>query len=58
MDDGVGFNIEKVGDYWEKNGGFGLFSIRERIDNIKGSFQIESNKKSGTKVSLKAPLKQ
>ncbi len=58
LDDGVGFNIEKVGDYWEKNGGFGLFSIRERIDNIKGSFQIESNKKSGTKVSLKAPLKQ
>jgi signal transduction histidine kinase len=36
--------------------GFGLFSIRERLTHVGGTFAVESTLGRGTKVTLVAPL--
>ena len=54
-DDGQGFDVNLVE---EKAGtrGFGLFSIRERLDQLGGSVRIESRCNLGTRVVLSLPL--
>ncbi len=39
-----------------KDGGFGLFSIRERLDSIQGSLHFESRNGNGTKAIVRIPL--
>ena len=39
-------------------GGFGLFSIRERLDHLGGRLDIRSGLGRGTHVVLTAPLKR
>jgi PAS domain S-box-containing protein len=55
-DNGIGFDISALDSYCEKDVGFGLLNIRSRIDVVGGSFEIESQKKRGTKIILKAPI--
>jgi PAS domain S-box-containing protein len=52
VDDGVGFDVSKI-----RSGGFGLFSISERLNYIRGRFDIESRPGAGTRVFLAAPLR-
>lgn len=55
-DDGIG--LKKQFD--KKNitkGGFGLLSIAERLDTIKGQFKIETDKDGGTKATVAIPSK-
>lgn len=40
------------------SGGFGLFSIRERITNIGGTVVIDSKKNKGTTIILTIPIKE
>ena len=56
-DDGIGFNGFKNGSSVSRNGGFGLFSIRERLNHLGGHLEIESEPDRGTRVTLAAPLK-
>ena len=49
-DDGVGFNVAK-----SRTAGFGLFSIRERLDRIGGSLKVKSRPGHGTLVTLTIP---
>ncbi len=56
-DDGVGFDISKIASLPSTEGGFGLFSIRERVEALAGSVEIKSARKCGTLVSILAPLK-
>jgi PAS domain S-box-containing protein len=49
-DDGVGFNVAK-----SRTAGFGLFSIRERLDRIGGSLKVKSKPGHGTLVTLTIP---
>jgi PAS domain S-box-containing protein len=55
-DDGVGFDISRVGSRDYKKGGFGLFSIRERLGLICGHLDVESKPGHGTRVTLVAPI--
>jgi two-component system sensor histidine kinase DegS len=56
IDDGIGFNVnEKVNSLDDKNG-FGLYSIRERVDLLNGNLNIESEKGTGTRISVSIPL--
>lgn len=55
-DDGIGFYSYKDKQI-SKGNGFGLFSIRERLKYLGGSFEIESKPGQGTRVTLVAPLK-
>ena len=40
------------------NGGFGLFSIRERIQHIGGDVEIESDRGKGTLITVRVPLEK
>lgn len=59
FDDGKGFDIEilkqKSADV---NFGFGLFSMRERIELLNGDFSITSQIGKGTRILIKIPLVQ
>lgn len=57
-DEGIGFDSCGINFYVNKPGGFGLFSIRERLSFMGGSFQIESALDRGTRAVLVAPLKR
>jgi signal transduction histidine kinase len=57
-DDGVGFDPAEVAAKAVKAGGFGLFSIRERLEQLGGHLEIESAPGRGTKATLITPLKQ
>jgi len=57
-DDGVGFGVSKAGSHDYKTGGFGLFSIRERLGHIGGRLEVESKPGLGTRVTLTAPIDQ
>ena len=56
-DDGVGFNLEEVKKkHFNINGGFGLFSMRERVELLEGKFEIISAKGQGTRLTARIPL--
>ena len=55
-DDGSGFNAPQALASSETARGFGLFSIRERINHLGGSFAIDSKPGHGTCVSLALPV--
>jgi PAS domain S-box-containing protein len=52
-DDGVGFEPAKIGS----NTGFGIFSIRERLEQLDGHLEIESEPGRGSRFAMTAPLK-
>jgi signal transduction histidine kinase len=55
-DNGVGFSPEKFGASSGKMEGFGLFSIRERLNYFGGRMDIESKPGEVTRVILTMPL--
>ncbi|MFP4224336.1 MAG: PAS domain S-box protein [Phycisphaeraceae bacterium] len=54
-DAGQGFEPAKVSPD-RSRGGFGLFSLRERIEGLGGSMRIDSRPGEGTRTTLQAPL--
>ena len=56
-DNGIGFDPAKTVSMGPATGGFGLFSIRERLEQLGGSFVIKSSPGCGCKVVITAPLK-
>jgi len=58
QDDGVGFEPAEATATAARGGGFGLFSVKERLEQIGGHLEIESEPGRGCKVTMTAPLKQ
>jgi PAS domain S-box-containing protein len=56
QDDGIGFDTSAQDPPASATGGFGLFSIRERLNYIGGQVEIYSGPGRGTRVTLTAPL--
>lgn len=56
-DDGQGFDVscKKNAETYEFSG-FGLMSMKERIDLLNGSFEIDSNPGKGTRINISIPL--
>jgi signal transduction histidine kinase len=50
-DDGAGFDLSRAGD----GGGFGLSSMRRRVDRLAGTLEIESAPGAGTAISASVP---
>ena len=58
-DDGVGFDTsDEERLRYDRNHGFGLFSIKERLESFGGSMKIHSKIGRGTKVTMKMPMTQ
>ncbi|CAB5163393.1 diguanylate cyclase/phosphodiesterase (GGDEF & EAL domains) with PAS/PAC sensor(s) [Olavius algarvensis associated proteobacterium Delta 3] len=55
-DDGTGFNAELKAPSLNAEGGFGLFSVRERMADMGGSLEIVSEPGQGTEAILYLPL--
>ena len=56
QDDGVGFDWAEFRSRKDLKSGFGLFSVRERIEYFGGSFQLDSELGRGTRVTLLVPI--
>jgi signal transduction histidine kinase len=56
-DDGKGMEDDTAGNGRGGATSLGLFSIRERMRHIGGTFEIQSRRGHGTKVTLAAPLR-
>ncbi len=57
-DSGVGFDSSRMDFQAGRSGGFGLFSIRERLHHLGGDVMVESTMGSGTRVVLTVPVKE
>ena len=56
-DDGVGFDPAEVKAVAAKSNKFGLFSIRERLEQLGGRIEIDSVPGRGSRILMMAPLK-
>ena len=54
-DDGIGFN-PTASTASETTGGFGLFSIRDRLRYIGGTLELDSNPGKGTRAAVLVPV--
>ena len=57
QDNGIGF-IRKRNKRVTMKGGFGLMSITERLENIKGNLEIKSGPGKGTKATVRIPASE
>lgn len=58
-DDGKGFDVENTKPKSDDiNSGFGLVSIRERIELLGGTFEISSKAGNGTRLTIVIPFMQ
>jgi PAS domain S-box-containing protein len=55
-DDGIGFDPDQLAHHPGSTGGFGLFSIRERMADLDGSMEINSALGQGCMATLSLPL--
>jgi PAS domain S-box-containing protein len=55
-DDGVGFAADELWSNPRAMDGFGLFSVRERLESLGGRLEIDSRGGGGTRATLAAPL--
>jgi PAS domain S-box-containing protein len=55
-DEGRGFDPDSITQLSEIGGGFGLFSIRERLSLIGGKMEIHAMPDEGTRILLTVPL--
>jgi two-component system sensor histidine kinase DegS len=53
----VGFDFSKIQFSVNNLSGFGLFSMRERMEYFGGNFDVESKPGRGTRITLIMPLK-
>jgi signal transduction histidine kinase/ActR/RegA family two-component response regulator len=56
VDDGVGFDSSRLNVFGGVEGGFGLFSIKERATALGGSFDVHSAPDKGSRIFLKFPV--
>jgi PAS domain S-box-containing protein len=55
-DDGVGFDASRVFAPREPEGGFGFFSMRERLNYLGGGLEVKSTRGQGSQITVKVPL--
>lgn len=51
-DQGAGFNCSAADVIQEKTSGYGLYNVRQRIEQMGGQFTVESAPEKGTSVTL------
>jgi len=56
VDDGVGFDMEKLTRTRLGERGFGILGMQERVEQFNGEFEIRSKLNGGTQVRIRLPL--
>ncbi|WIF94844.1 sensor histidine kinase [Caminicella sporogenes] len=56
IDNGIGFDVNDKVDSINNQNGFGLYSIKERVDLLRGKIEIDSKLGRGTKISVIIPI--
>lgn len=57
VDDGKGFNTEDLKNRKDNiESGFGLYSMRERVELLNGKFELDSAIGKGTRINITVPL--
>jgi len=56
VDDGRGFDVDSLVSPRGHGAGFGLFSIRERLEHLGGGLEVQSTPGQGTRIMLIGPL--
>ncbi len=56
-DDGVGFDASRIFGPREPHGGFGFFSMRERLNYLGGRLEVKSKPGQGSQIILTVPQK-
>jgi len=56
VDDGVGFDLEKVTDLKERPRGLGILGMRERTGLINGTMNLHARPGKGTEISIIVPM--
>ena len=54
-DDGSGFHAASAGNGAQPNAGFGLTAMRQRVEGLSGTLEVESAPGAGTAVSARLP---
>jgi len=57
-DDGIGFDYRSLPQTGGSESGFGLFSVQERMTDLGGALEIESEPGKGTEAILSVPLEK
>jgi len=57
-DNGIGFDPSAERYRANKKGGFGLFSIKERLAQLGGRFKIDSTPGKGARITIISPMKK
>jgi signal transduction histidine kinase len=57
-DDGVGFDPAEVATPAASGRGLGILGMRERLDLVSGSVEVESSPGTGTRVLMRVPLEK
>ena len=56
-DDGIGFNTEELLAHPPETGrGLGLLGMRERVELLRGKFEVVSTAGSGTRIRVELPV--
>ncbi|MGD8542380.1 MAG: PAS domain S-box protein [Desulfobacteraceae bacterium] len=55
-DDGSGFDLERVMGAGDTLSGFGINSMRQRVEICNGSFEIRSRPGQGTRIRVRLPM--
>lgn len=56
-DNGIGFDYQAVMEGKQPGSGLGLKSVRERVEMLQGTIEVESKKGEGTRFRIRIPLK-
>lgn len=56
VDNGVGFDVAQIEQRIAKGNNFGLLGMRERVELLEGSMDLDSAKDSGTKITMLIPI--
>jgi hypothetical protein len=55
---GIGFEAAEFTAKWGRSSGYGLFSIRERLNHLGGFLEVASKPGQGTSATIMVPLEQ
>ena len=57
-DDGIGFDVERLGRVGRRPRGIGLVGVRERLDALGGSLRLWSRPGAGTELRVTIPVRR